>query len=124
MNRRRFLHRVTFAASASLLPWKGYAAGPYEPLLKTITDPLSARQIGMTYLAEATLGQETAKIHAALSEKFGPISSLPKLRPEEIKALIATRIQQDFDCNDCVWVDGWLLSRSEAMLFALAALHA
>lgn len=123
LNRRRFLSRATLIVSANLLPLPGYATGPYGPLLETISDPMEARRIGVTFLEQSDLGHDAAAVHRIISEKFGPLALLQDRQPEDCKALIAAQVQRDFDSGDCVKVDGWVLSKTEAMLFALAALH-
>jgi hypothetical protein len=121
MNRRHFLQHTALGLSAGFLALPAYAEGPYAPLLDGIAAPETARRIGAAMLRQGVFGQ-TDDVLRAIAEKLDPLVSGGAAR--HCKSVIADQIREDFDRNDCVKVDGWVLSKTEAALFALAALHA
>lgn len=84
-------------------------------LRSMIADLESARRIGQAYLQSAP---EDADRDRLLADLF------PRLEPEagDRRDSFAARCRQDFADGATVRVDGWVLSRTEARLCALAAL--
>jgi hypothetical protein len=102
-----------------------FLAPPPSPLsapalLAVLNDPRSARVIGRAYLrtlpaAERTAGHLVRAISADNTRgPRCPTSNLPRL--------INDSVRHDFAAGAVVAVDGWVLSRTEARLYALAAL--
>jgi len=48
-------------------------------------------------------------------------ATVTRLQPQALRRRITERVQSDFADEDTVWVDGWVLSATEAWLCALAA---
>ncbi|QQP88281.1 hypothetical protein IGS68_19830 [Skermanella sp. TT6] len=118
MNRRELL---ATAAAAGLLygspgPAQAAAAAPPEAqrLLALLRSPAAARRIGRAYLETARDEADPAKL-AALIVGGGGMSDGDLLRH------VAERQRADFAAGRTVKLDGWVLSRTEARLYALAS---
>lgn len=90
-----------------------------DPLSSFWSDADGARAIGRDYLAQAPEEADPKRLGAFLVEGEGSLSSLS---PRELRARIGQRRTLEFQRGDTVLVRGWLLSRTEARLCALAAL--
>ena len=120
LGRRAFLRAIAWGA---LLPLTGAAGARGEEssafeaaLLALLSDPSGAARIGRVYLAgqpeEARRELLARRLCDALGE--GPRSTL--------RERMARCARRDFTRGDTVQLSGWLVSRSEARLCALAAL--
>lgn len=95
-----------------------------NPLMEIYSNDLqAARLIGRAYLRE-TPNEADADLLFKLIVKGDPIlgSCLNALSNDQHIAILRKRISQDFDLENTVYVDGWVLSRTEARLCALCAL--
>lgn len=130
--RRRSLFVATIAGAALWLLGRlppSWAAGQRNDpaaatrlLLSLLKDPRKARAIGRAYLKTLPDGPITAEQLAA--------AILPDHRLDDpglgaaaaLGPQVLTRIRRDFSEGAVVVVDGWVLSVTEARLYALAAL--
>ncbi|MCB1890553.1 MAG: hypothetical protein KDH20_23315 [Rhodocyclaceae bacterium] len=118
---RRRLIGLALAALAGVPARADVGATAQAAGLLDAIDAEAAARFGFRYLAqhtgEARLPELVAYLAAAIREERATgtkgISRLTALRE---------RIRHDYRDADCVDLDGWLLSRTEARLCALAAL--
>jgi hypothetical protein len=87
-------------------------------------DPDSARVIGQAFLRltpeEGSSGALVTAIGAGLP---GGIAALDDpIEPDDLRALLAARIQRDFADDAVVELEGWIVSRTEARLCGIVAL--
>ena len=90
-------------------------------LISLFSDRRCVHAIAAAYLG--TLARERASPAALTRAILGQmsISSAAGMTVPAIRRIIAERIQLDFLCDDIVCIDGWMLSKTEACLCALAA---
>ena len=133
--RRAFLLRtLAFIGAAFLLRAPSTFAGTRRPgarhslatkLIACVDAKRSAEIIGLEYLrtvpAEANAEQLTSFICSRLRKPYG---DLARANRKEIKSLLARQQQEDFAADRIIDVGGWVLSRSEARLYALVAISA
>jgi hypothetical protein len=130
-SRRRFLLGACAAAVpvalAPLKPWRAIVevAGTRTPaarLAGLLAHRDSARSLGraaLGVLPGATA--PSALAGAVLAGLPGDPSKLAAASDDDLRALVAARVREDFDAGDTVQVDGWILSCTEARLCALAS---
>jgi hypothetical protein len=128
ISRRRFLALVAAAAAAVTLSGSSAAvASRHERLaarLAGIFDhPASAGVVGREYLraypAEAGAEQLVAAIAAAIPGGIAALISAPR---QDLRGLLDRATREDFTNDRIVTLQGWVLSATEARLYALAAL--
>lgn len=131
IDRRRFL--CSLLAFIWVLPATKVIAFPVlfsaerQPLARKLTTiftrPESARVIGRTYLklfpAEADLHLLVSRFHEDMKVCN---HQKPETDPARLKAYLAMRQRKDFDEGNVVNVGGWLLSKTECRLCAIACL--
>ena len=90
-------------------------------LISLFSDRRRVHAIAAAYLG--TLARERASPAALTRAILGQmsISSAAAMTVPAIRRIIAARIQLDFLHDDIVCIDGWMLSKTEACLCALAA---
>jgi hypothetical protein len=90
-------------------------------LISLFSDRRRVHAIAAAYLG--TLARERASPAALTLTILGQtsISSAAAMTVPAIRRIIAERIQLDFLCDNIVCIDGWMLSKTEACLCALAA---
>jgi hypothetical protein len=100
--------------------WVGGSRGTAKDLASTIVDalgsPASARVIGAAYLARHPAERDRSRLLKELDLGAAGCDGA------RIRALVADRRREDFASGRCVEVNGWILSRTEVRLCALAAL--
>lgn len=118
---------VTTAATAALgLPAWSLPASvvpPAEALLAVFRDRAAARRMGRAVITALPRFGEQPRVTAALLKDLafaegGGISP----DAEDIRTRISRSVRTDFAAERTIMVDGWLLSVTEAQLYALAAL--
>jgi hypothetical protein len=130
-SRRRFLLGACAVAVpvalAPLKPWRAIvevtgARTPAARLAGLLAHRDSARSLGRAALA-ALPGATTppALAAAVLADLPGDAAALAAASDDDLRALVAARVREDFDSGDTVRVDGWILSCTEARLCALAS---
>lgn len=131
ITRRRFLVTVTGIGGSALVfrarPWTALVAfapvSVAERLAGLLTHRDSARVVGSAYLgsapAESSISRLVDRIAADLP---GGRRTVREASDDELRALLAASIRSDFEDDRVVEVDGWVLSPTEARLYALTAL--
>lgn len=119
LTRRELLALTLALGLLEGLPKTISASMPFnEPLLDLVPNRAAAAALGRIYLAlhpdEADLGPLREHLHAR--------SRAPASDGVSLRAQIEQQLRMDYLRGDLVEVDGWLLSRTEARLYALAAL--
>jgi hypothetical protein len=131
ITRRRFVATVIGIGASGLAigtrPWRALVAfAPVtmaERLAGLLTHRESARVVGRAYLdrvpGESTASGLVERITAGLP---GGWRTARDASDAELRALLAESIRSDFEEDRVVDVDGWVLSPTEARLYALTTL--
>ena len=131
ISRRRFLASAAAIGASALVvktqPWKALVAfvpvSVAERLAGLIAHRDSARVVGRAYLdevpAESSVSRLVDRIVADLPEGR---RSLRDASDADLRQLLAASIRADFEHDRIVEVEGWVLSPTEARLYALTAL--
>ena len=131
ITRRRFLATVSVLGGSALVvktrPWRAMVSfapvSAAERLAGLLTHRDSARVVGNAYLhgapEEASVSHLVDRISAELPEGRRTVQ---EASTDELRALLAASVRSDFEEERVVKVDGWVLSPTEARLYALAAL--
>ncbi|MBA4169951.1 MAG: hypothetical protein H0X68_06045 [Chloroflexi bacterium] len=120
VSRRVFLGRVAVLGgvlsvpSIGLLLTGGRGDGTRH-LLAHIRSIASARRLGRLYLGQTPSEASVGVIGAILC-------GATRRHGDACLGRVRQQIARDFRAGDVVTIDGWLISRTEARLFALAAL--
>ena len=92
-------------------------------LLSVITDKQSASKIGSEYLKRSLSERNAEKITDEIFHANQILKSrMMKISTEELKEIISKIISSDFQNSRVVSINGWVLSETEARLYALAHL--
>ena len=133
MNRRRLLWGAAPVLGAlALWPggtglrWPGGTApGSAGRLAAVLRQPASAARIGRAYLAAHPAEAElTLLVEGVVGGWDDAEGWLERAGPGELRARLRAQIRADFAARRTVSVQGWVLARTEARLFGLAALRA
>ena len=132
--RRRFLRSVLLgmlAGASSACRYPGYGRGAGQSaapawLRSIISAPESAARLGRSYLArypeEADADRLVANIEAAVAGSGGALS--PVTDADRITAALQRVVRAEFAQDQVASVSSWVLSRTEARLYALVSLDA
>jgi hypothetical protein len=122
--RREWLASAAGAALA-LIPLGALASASGRPQasaaerwLAQLRTPASAAVVGREYLRSAPRESTRERLRADLDAAIGTDA----LSDAEIRRRVSARVRQDYAAGDTVRLRGWILSRTEARLCALAAL--
>lgn len=131
MYRRRFLRFLGALAAAHLLsyPWSWTQrrdVNSVAGLARKLTEPLrhreSARRLGLGYLEMLPDDADEARlVDLICSSDRNVRARFAAASPRVVRGMIATRQAEDFRQGRTLVVDGWILSRTELRLCALAA---
>ena len=89
-------------------------------LRRLVPSPVSARILGFTYLRSFPHEHDPRILSALLSDILSPVNPRGAGQPgAALTERAASRIAYEFEHEDIVEVAGWMLSRTEARLFAL-----
>lgn len=96
--------------------------GDADRLLALFSDPSSAAAVGSAYLDV----RDGAADAAALVDEFvgsdvGFRARLDSMTQRELRKYVRERVKEDFLAGRTSSVDGWVLSHTELLLYALAA---
>ena len=131
ITRRGFLATVIGIGGSALTigtrPWRALVAfmpvTAAERLVGLLTQRDSARVVGRAYLdrvpAESSASGLVDRIAAGLPDGRRAVRDASD---GELRALLAASIRSDFEQGRVVDVDGWVLSPTEARLYALTTL--
>jgi hypothetical protein len=131
ITRRRFLVTATGIGGATLAvkahPWKALVAfvpvSTAERLAGLFTHQDSARAVGRAYL-DRVPGESSASrlVDRVAADLPGGRRTLRDASDADLRELLAARIRSDFEEDRVVDVDGWVLSPTEARLYAITTL--
>jgi hypothetical protein len=110
-----------------LVPASTAASAAPQPIATRLAalaaDRTSARSIGRAYLRSHLDRAAAAALPAQTLRSLGlDETSALTIGDLELKALVERAIRSDFERYDTEMLDGWVLSRTELQLCALAAL--
>ena len=132
-SRRRFLAGAAAVAVpvalAPLKPWRALyeATGPDGPaarLAAVLRARRGARVLGRHALVALDRPGSRELATQVLATVPGGAEALASASDDELRALLATGVRDDFAAERTVRCGGWVLSATEARLCALAALDA
>ena len=130
LTRRRFLASITAIGGSALVvetrPWRALVAfapvSVAERLAGLLTHRDSARVVGRAYL-ERVPGESVSRLVDRIAAGLpGGRRTVRDASEADLRLLLAASIRSDFEQDRIVEVDGWVLSPTEARLYALAAL--
>jgi len=129
LSRRRFLLLAALGAGAAAgsalragwLAGDGRRSSRAARLLDGFVDLTSARVVGAACLEIPRLERSVPELVRALERSLGGESAY-RGSPREMRTRVSELVRKDFAALDIVDVQGWVLSRNEARLYALAAL--
>lgn len=109
-------------AAGTLPPGLGAKSDLARRLAPIIPDRASARRVGRAWLAANPRTAERARlVGQALAALALDRNTLAGLDDTHLYARAAARIRADFAHGHTIVVDGWMLSRTETLLCAVAA---
>jgi hypothetical protein len=121
-DRRSFLGGALLGAGGLLLALQAHpvrlSAKPLRPVQPENAAMIS---VGRAYLDQTPQEANVARLRQLLD--LAAEASAATL-PDPVKERLAVRQSEDFRTGQTVLVQGWVLSRTEARLYALAALQA
>lgn len=96
-----------------------------ERLVRAFSCPESAAELGRAYLATAPRERSPAVLVDSIAANLPAGHMVLRTGDDkQLKSLLARRLKEDFTAGNTVTVDGWIISKTEARLCALAALLA
>jgi len=127
MDRRAFLATLLFGSTSVLsgileyTPERSALGGGSHPVTRIFSDVSSARDVGNRYLAMNDVNRAT--LLKCRKSILPPASSVLEERDwHRVREGLRKRIRGDYQHGRCVYIDGWILSITEARLCALAVL--
>jgi hypothetical protein len=124
MERRRFILALGVGGGVGALAgaWGVglHRASVVDQLRSLLLDVEGAREIGLVYLSKVPEERDPDALGALITEGI----NWPVLSGGDARQLLDARIRRDFASEEVVRLHGWILSRTEARLCALAALDA
>lgn len=129
ISRRILLKRIVLAAAIGVLPAslrrtpraQTHVLAPR--LLACLSRRTSARLLGERYLLEAPQETDAALIATRIAGSARRARALATMDTSSLRRLLAEQQRRDFAAGRTVNVNGWVLSRTEAQLCALAAIE-
>ncbi len=114
MNRREFLLSTLIASLAACSWTPGESVALPNWLKQLALDPVAAAAIGDAYLAEHPKERNPRGLMRAIEQVMGGGDSF---------ATLDQVVRAEYVRGDCVQVKRWILSRTEARLYALFAVN-
>jgi hypothetical protein len=128
ISRRRFilaaagLGLYAAARSVGLVPAGGHTASMADRLADLPADRESARIVGLEYLRSVPSEASPVVLTARLTDRLPASPAQVERMPlTELQAMLIQAIDEDLRDLDTVRLQGWILARTEARLYALAA---
>jgi len=127
MTRRNLLGLGLALAGGALLPAVNalalVAAPAGDPMLAAVADPAAATRLGHAYLAAYPAEADAERLRGLLRQTlFADLSMTTDDSDALCRGLVRT-LSDDYIAGEVLDLDGWQISRSEARLYALAALY-
>jgi hypothetical protein len=131
MARRRCLTGMLASLALSsaaffMRPWTQNAPNEFAPahqaLLALLDHPRDAHAVGLAYLRAMPPSERSAEYLVNAIVADASLIARTPLRLRIVGPLVNERMRQDFSEGAVVTVDGWILSVTEARLYALVAL--
>jgi hypothetical protein len=92
-------------------------------LAALLQDPQSAGVVGRAYLREAPREADVPTLVQLVAGGLpGGVQVVNRATDNQLRELITVRIREDFAEDRTVTLQGWIVSQTEARLFAVAAL--
>ena len=92
-------------------------------LMRAVADPESASRLGGVYLAAHPSEHDATSLAEAIGRTLDTFQPLPGTdSPGAGFELLDSVVREEYSHGEVVLVDGWLLSRTEARLYALVGL--
>ena len=107
--------------AALLAVAEGMSAAPIMPDM--FTDPRAAERFGRAYLAAHPFEEDPDRLMQRLAAALESDEAEPPHGAEAMFMLLDRTVRRDYAHGEVIVVDGWLLSRSEARLYALSVLY-
>ncbi len=132
MRRRRFIQLAIGAGSAALMarlaPWRALVEVVESPLAVRLPGLLehrsSATAVGREYLRAVPAERGTGSLVTAIVSRLGEQRTGAQVASRaELQAMVADGVRNDFDAGLTLRLQGWIVSRTEARICALAALR-
>jgi hypothetical protein len=113
-------------AVAPLRPWRALVRVSTPPLAVRLADLLEHREsaiaVGREYMAVSKTERTTEALLAELTAALpGGADAAKHASQAELRGMLAARIRRDFEDDVTVSLRGWIVSRTEGRLCALAA---
>jgi hypothetical protein len=131
MDRRRLicgaaLGALTLWPAIACRPWQGAPAPSSSAgrLAGILRNPASAARVGSAYLEQHPAEARLAHLLESLVGGWHDAGWVDRAPAAELRSRLREQIRADFAGRRTVRVQGWVLARSEARLFGLAALVA
>lgn len=121
-DRRRILGIIAATGGAALvssLPSLGRRLLLSESLLAVLSDPAGARDIGRAYLQQVPSEANGRQLVSLIAERY-PRGMAAQVHVDEVREYLSNLAREDFAHGRTVELNGWVLSRTEARLCALA----
>jgi hypothetical protein len=131
LSRRGFLIGATGAAVALVVrmePWRAVVAyadpSDADRLVGLLTHVEQARTVGTAYLRAYPHDGSVGRLLDGIASRLpGGRAALRTSSGSELRRTVSASIRSDFERGATVRVQGWILARTEARLYALAALR-
>ncbi len=123
VSRREFLlgtiaSAIALGGCGAMKPWMVDAPAP-DWLAAACGDYAAAARFGKAYLTEHPKEAQRELLEAAITKAAGPAHSGTETPFQRLDR----RVRAEYVRDDTVLVERWILSRTEARVYALAALH-
>ena len=129
MNRRVFVKLGIFSAGAMTLPLlhchsnDQYNVLLHQPsFLSQVCDEKALREIGLAYMRLKPEEKKTNRLIDVLTVEPGGKKLSRKASDKEVQSFLNDKIHTDFEKNDTITLNGWVLSFTEARQCALFSL--
>ncbi len=128
ISRRNMLVLAVAGAAAAALPAAFIAieresGDTTDQLLSMLSDPAGAAEIGRRWAASTKREHNAAALAQKIAKRLRAHGWRPGDDAELMRAALAARVRHEFARDDLVDIEGWQVTRTDAELCMLAALH-
>lgn len=131
VTRRSILRQGGVLATIGLLSPLSFGQGTdgdrllAHKLIALFSDRTSAAELGGRYLEMCNESLDWRIVLKAIVYDHSATSTVSsELSSTQLRNNVSAMVSEDFQQGDTVWLDGWLLARTEARLYALTKLVA